>query len=140
MTVFALVAWLVTAALGVVALVRWLRRRRPGSTFPSRLVVGHVATVVLGLGLWATYVASGQLVAAWLTFAVVNVSNGLGDALLLGRFRALAGSSRSWVRDYRRALRAVVSGRYPPLEAAHGLLGGVTFVSTLAACLLGTWA
>lgn len=138
MPYLALASWLVTAALGVIALGRWLRRR-PGSPVPTRLVAGHVGAVVLGLALWVTYLVTDRLLVAWLTFVVVNVNNGLGDAIMLGRYRAIAGIGGSWVRDYGRALGAVLTGKYPPLGAAHGVLGGVTLFTTLAACAVGTW-
>jgi hypothetical protein len=70
---------------------------------------------------------------------VVNVINGLGDAIMLGRFRAGAGIGGTWRRDYGRALAAILTGKYPPQRALHGILGGVTLFLTLAACLTGTW-
>jgi len=135
----ALVSWLVTAGLGVSVLTTWLRHRHPRSRFPTRLVAAHVATVTAGLTLWVTYLATGRLLAAWLSFAVVNLSNGLGDTIMLGRFRALAGIGGSWLRDYGRALRAVLTGKYPPQGTMHGILGGITYLATLAACVVGTW-
>ena len=139
MALVALVSWVITAVVGVLALVQWRRRRRRQSPFPTRLVAGHVGAVTLGLALWTAYVVSGQLWTAWLTFVVVNAANALGDTILLGRFRAVAGLGGSWARDYRRALGAVLKGKYPPLRSLHGILGGVTFVATLAACVVGTW-
>jgi hypothetical protein len=49
------------------------------------------------------------------------------------------GSAVLGCRDYNRALGAVLKGKYPPMRALHGLLGGVTLFTTLAACLIGTW-
>jgi hypothetical protein len=133
-----LVLWLVTAAVGVTVLLRWLRRRRPGSAFPARLVTTHLITALAGLSLWVGHLATGQLILAWLAFAVLNVTNGVGDAILTGRWRASAGAGPSWIADYRRALLGVLRGRHPRSAILHGLLGGLTFFCTLVACLAAT--
>ncbi|HEX8095330.1 hypothetical protein [Jatrophihabitans sp.] len=138
MAYVALVAWLLAAAVGVTVLLRWLRRRRRGSTFPTRLVTAHLVTAVAGLSLWAGHLATGRLVLAWLAFAVLNVTNGVGDAILTGRWRALAGVGPSWIADYRRAVLGVLRGRHPRSATLHALLGGLTFFSTLVACLVAT--
>ncbi|HEV2886829.1 MAG TPA: hypothetical protein VGX49_07965 [Jatrophihabitans sp.] len=133
-----LILWLLAAAVGATVLLRWLRRRRPGSAFPARLVATHLVTAVAGLSLWVGHLATGSLVLAWLAFAVLNVTNGVGDAILTGRWRALAGAGPSWIADYRQAVLGVLKGRHPRSAVLHGLLGGLTFFSTLVACLVAT--
>jgi len=139
MAVVALVAWLLTASAGIVVLAAWLRGRRRGARFPARLVGLHLVTGVAGLSLWLGHVFAGSLSAGWLAFAVLNVNNGLGDAILTGRVRAVAGVRSTWLRDYGRALGAVLRGRRPPVAVFHGLAAGVTYFLTLAACVLATW-
>jgi hypothetical protein len=133
-----LVLWLLTAAVGTTVLLRWLGRRRRGSAFPTRLVTAHVATALAGLSLWVGQLATGRLAFAWLAFAVLNVTNGVGDAIMTGRWRAAVGAGPSWLADYRRALLGVLRGRHPRSAILHGLLGGLTYFSTLVACLIAT--
>jgi hypothetical protein len=139
MSYVVLAAWLITAVLGIAVLLAWLRRRRRGSAFPVRLVTAHLLTAVVGLGLWTAYLVTHRLAPAWLAFVTLNVTNGVGDAILTGRWRALAGTGRSWIADYRRAVLQVLKGRHPRAATLHGLLGGLTFFSTLVACLTATF-
>jgi hypothetical protein len=138
MSYVVLVLWLLAAAVGAMVLLQWLRRRRPGSAFPARLVTAHLGTAVAGLSLWVGHLATGRLILAWLAFAVLNVTNGIGDAILTGRWRALAGAGPSWIADYRRAVVGVLKGRHPRSATLHALLAGLTFFSTLVACLVAT--
>jgi hypothetical protein len=139
MSYVVLAAWLITAVVGIAVLLSWLRRRRPGSTFPVRMVTAHLLTAVVGLGLWVAYLVTDRVAPAWLAFVAINVTNGVGDAILTGRWRASAGTGRSWLADYRRAVAQVLKGRHPRAATLHGLLGGFTFFSTLVACLAATF-
>jgi hypothetical protein len=62
------------------------------------------------------------------------VTNGLGDAILTGRWRATAGVGRTWLADYRNAVVEVLRGRRPAAATWHALLGAVTYFSALVAC------
>jgi fluoride ion exporter CrcB/FEX len=139
MSYVVLAAWLITAAAGITVLLSWLRRRRPGSTFPVRMVTAHLVAAAVGLGLWVAYLATDRVAPAWLAFIALNVTNGVGDAILTGRWRAVAGTGRSWLADYRRAVGQVLTGRHPRAATLHGLLGGFTFFSTLTACLAASF-
>ena len=133
-----LLAWLLTAGAGALALLAWLRRRRPTSRFPTRLVVSHIGTAAAVLALWVIFLPTDAAGWAWAAFGVLNVTNGLGDAILTGRFRRMTAIRSTWWRDYRRAVVAVLRGRRPPAPTLHALAAGVTYFGTLAACLIAT--
>jgi hypothetical protein len=139
----ALITWVLNGALGLGMLLRWLagHRARPGpSSFPPPLVFGHLATASVGLALWVVYLSTGRPAAlAWLTFILLNVNNGLGDAVLTRGWRhrhSRGGESaaRSTAGAYLRAAGEALSGRRP-LTTIHGLLGGATFVLVFLAAL-----
>jgi hypothetical protein len=134
----ALVTILVMALTGALVLLNWVRRRRPGSRFPTRLVVSHVGSASAALVLWVGYLAFDRIALAWTAFVVLNATNALGDAILTGRWRALAGVGPSWIRDYGRAVMSVIRGQRPAVALVHGFLAGVTFLITLVACIAGT--
>jgi hypothetical protein len=137
-TYFVLLAWLFTAGAGALSLFAWLGRRRATSKFPTRLMVAHVGTAVVVLALWVAFMSTESAGWAWAAFGVLNLNNGLGDAILTGRFRGVTAIRSTWWRDYRRAVVAVLRGRRPPAPTLHALAGGVTFFGTLAACLIVT--
>jgi len=83
---------------------------------------------LLGLVAWAAYVAAdGPHWLGWSVFAWLNVTNVLGD-LLMVRGRPASG------RSYLAAARDVLSGRRP-LATAHALLAPTTLVLVFAAAL-----
>jgi hypothetical protein len=138
MAYVALVAILIMVLTGGLVLLNWLRKRRPGSRFPARLVVSHVGSAAVAVVLWGGYLVSGRVALAWIAFAVLNLTNALGDAILTRRWRALAGAGPSWIRDYGRAVMSVLRGQRPPVALVHGGMAGVTFLLTLIACIAGT--
>src|SRR5689334_20184154 len=86
--------------LGLMVLLLWLRKRRPGTRFPTAIVATHIITALLSLYFWIGFVNDGQATWAWITFAILNVNNAFGDAILTGRFRSVSGTIRTWWRDY----------------------------------------
>lgn len=138
MRYFVLLMWVLTALIGAISLLAWLRRTRSATAFPARLVALHIGTAVTVLACWTTFAATGKVAWAWAAFGVLNVTNGLGEAIFTGRFRALTGVRSTWWLDYRRAVSAVLKGGHPPIPALHGLAGGVTYFGVLVACLLST--
>jgi len=135
MSTIVLGLWAVTAAFGVVALTRWVRRRRPGSHFPVRLVVSHVGTATLTVASWIVFMATSVVAWAWVAMAIVTVNNVLGDRILTGRFRAVNGSRSG--RDYGQAVLEILRFRRP-LASGHALIAGVMYFTTLATCIIET--
>jgi hypothetical protein len=84
----ALCAWLVTVALGLGMLLRWVLRSRarhaPGSRFrrPPALNVAHLGLAVAGLLIWIAYLATGLTGLAWTATALLTVVIGLGMTLV----------------------------------------------------------
>ena len=101
-------------------------------------MVSHIGNAVVVLVLWVIFMSTDSAGWAWAAFGVLNVNNGLGDAILTGRFRRITAIRSTWWRDYRRAVVAVFRGRRPPAPTLHALAGGVTYFGTLAACLIAT--
>src|SRR5258708_10274959 len=82
--VAALIAWTLTVSLGAYMARAWigsggLRRRRPADDdFPPGVLLGHASLALTGLLLWASYVASGLAVLAWVATGVIAAAIGLG--------------------------------------------------------------
>jgi hypothetical protein len=86
--VAALCAWLVTVALGLGMMLRWVLRSRarhaPGSRFrrPPALNVAHLGLAGAGLLIWIAYLATGLTGLAWTATALLTVVIGLGMTLV----------------------------------------------------------
>jgi hypothetical protein len=85
----ALVAWLVTAALGLAMLARWIRPAWRRGTRPV-LNLAHLGLAIAGLLTWTGYLFSGASVVAWVAWGLLFVAVGLGMALL---FTTVGGSA-----------------------------------------------
>jgi hypothetical protein len=78
------ISWLLTVSLGAVMLRTWLvrggprRERSRADGLPPQLIAGHAGLGVLGLAVWAGYLASGTRALAWLAVGVLMVTVGLG--------------------------------------------------------------
>ncbi|MEV4313717.1 hypothetical protein [Actinocrispum sp. NPDC049592] len=128
----ALVAWVISAGVGVVMLLRWRRAVPPP---PAALI--HLAAAATGLALWITYLSTDRPAAlAWVTFGVLIVINGLGDMLLTVRWRARRANTGhgSAILDYFRAAREVMSGKRPA-ALAHAFLAPAILVLVLVTAL-----
>lgn len=134
MTSAALGAWIVNAVFGVVVLTAWWRRGR--HRLPLALVATHVTTTLVGLGLWVGFMASDRLALAWVSFLVMITGNGLGDAILTGRWRTASGAGTAGFRDYGRAVLHVLRGRWPTNATLHAFGAAVTFVLVLGTCVV----
>ncbi len=135
MALVVLLLWLTTAVIGALVLLAWVRRARPG-TLPLTTITAHVTVILVALGLWIGFVVTDRNALAWSSFVVLNFGNGLGDAILTQRWRSVAGPGQRWWKVYRIALHAFLRGQWPKGPMAHALIGGITFIGSLAACLL----
>lgn len=86
----ALVAWLITAGLGVSMMARWITRTRRHGTAPGRgrapaLNLTHFGLAVTGLLIWISYLATAVTGLAWADCGLLLVVASLGMALV---FRA----------------------------------------------------
>jgi hypothetical protein len=77
----ALVAWLVTAALGLAMLVRWIGPAWRRGTRPM-LNIAHLGLAIAGLLTWVGYLFSDASAVAWVAWSLLFVAVGLGMALL----------------------------------------------------------
>src|SRR6202044_2193405 len=79
-----LVSWLVTASLGAFMLRTWLARgglhqeRAKADGLPPPLIFGHAAAAIVGLLIWAAFLASGVRPLAWAAIALLMVAVVLG--------------------------------------------------------------
>jgi uncharacterized protein YjeT (DUF2065 family) len=124
-------AWLIQSAVGAGLLVEWLRhgrRRAPP-------VASHVALGLVALALWLVFLSQGSLLAAWLAFALITVGNGIGDVMLVRRWRRMTGSAAGFWTDYGRTIGAVFRGGMPRPVTFHALFAGVVYFLCLAVCI-----
>jgi hypothetical protein len=78
------ISWLLTASLGAFMLRTWLvrggpqRERARAGGLPPQLIAGHAALALVGLVVWAAYLASGARALAWTAVGLLTVTVGLG--------------------------------------------------------------
>jgi hypothetical protein len=79
-----LISWALTACLGLFMLRTWLargglgRERAREGGLPPQLIFGHASAAIVGLAVWAGFVASGARPLAWTAVALLMVAIGLG--------------------------------------------------------------
>jgi hypothetical protein len=84
----ALTCWLVTVALGLWMMTRWILRGRTGRTpagrlrRPPPLNFTHLGLAGLGLLSWISYLASGAAGLAWTACLLLALTTGLGMSLV----------------------------------------------------------
>ena len=84
MAVAALVAWVLTASIGVYMLRTWVtrgglrRQRATGVGVPPAVVFGHASAALAGLAIWAGFVKTKWEPLAWLGVVLITGAIGLG--------------------------------------------------------------
>ena len=84
MAVAALVAWVLTAGIGVYMLRTWVtrgglrRQRATGVGVPPAVVFGHASAALTGLVIWAGFVKTNWEPLAWLGVVLITAAIGLG--------------------------------------------------------------
>jgi len=82
--VAALVAWVLTASIGVYMLRTWVtrgglrRQRATGVGVPPGVVFGHASAALTGLAIWAGFVKTNWEPLAWLGVVLITAAIGLG--------------------------------------------------------------
>ena len=84
MAIAAMIAWVVTASIGIYMLRTWVtrgglrRQRATGAGFPPAVVFGHASAALTGLVIWLGFVDTGLDLLAWLGVTVVTGTIALG--------------------------------------------------------------
>jgi hypothetical protein len=84
MAIAAMVAWVVTASIGVYMLRTWVtrgglrRQRATGAGVPPVVVFGHASAALTGLLIWLGFVKTRSDLLAWLGVTVVAAAIALG--------------------------------------------------------------
>ena len=84
MAIAAMVAWVVTASIGVYMLRTWVtrgglrRQRATGAGVPPAVVFGHASAALTGLLIWLGFVKTRSDLLAWLGVTVVAGAIALG--------------------------------------------------------------
>ncbi len=84
MAVAALIAWVLTASIGVYMLRTWVargglrRQRATGVGVPPAVVFGHASAALTGLVIWAGFVKTNWEPLAWLGVALITAAIALG--------------------------------------------------------------
>ena len=84
MAIAAMIAWVVTASIGIYMLRTWVtrgglrRRRATGTGVPPAVVFGHASAALTGLVIWLGFVDTGLDLLAWLGVTVVTGTIALG--------------------------------------------------------------
>ena len=84
MAIAAMIAWVLTASIGVYMLRTWVtrgglrRQRATGVGVPPAVVFGHASAALTGLLIWLGFVDTGLDVLAWLGVTVVTGAIALG--------------------------------------------------------------
>lgn len=126
MEIAALVAWVLTAAGGLLLLRGWLstggprRQSTKVTRFPAAVVLGHPVLAVMALGIWVIFLLTARTVYAWSALGVLVLVALLGFVLFT---RWLTGEGKHARGGEREAPGVAV--------AAHGAVAILTFVLVL---------
>ena len=131
-----LVTWLVQGAAGIVLLTKWLRHGRRGAT----TVLTHVACGVVALGFWIAFLATGAVAFAWTAFVIITIGNGIGDSMLVQRWRRTTGQTNGYWQDYGQVVKATLTGRVPASVIFHAWFSPVVYFTCLGVCIGATVA
>jgi hypothetical protein len=130
-----LIAWIVQASVGISMFVGWLRHGRHG----AGPMLTHVGVVLVALALWAAFIVTGSVIAAWSTFVVLTVALTFGDIMLIARSRRLTGRTTFW-KDYGAAIAKTFRGMLPRRVTFHALFSPVVYFLCLGVCMGATVA
>jgi hypothetical protein len=127
-----LVFLLITTALGVMSLARWLRHAR--ASVPPAKVVPHVALQVTAIGVWIAFLATGSALLAGAAFIVITPGMVFGDLLMFASYRAGSGDTG---RIAYGAVAAKLIRFQRPVAALHAIVGALGYFTMLVTAI---WA
>ena len=138
----ALFTWLITVALGLWMMIRWILRSRarhaPGGRLrrPPALDLAHLGLAGASLLTWIAYLASGVIGLAWTASAVLPLVAGLGMALVFlppSVRRADTTPAQALPAAMSAAARGNASHRRPPIVTvgAHIIFATATILLAL---------
>ena len=84
MAIAALIAWVLTASIGVYMLRTWVargglrRQRATGVGVPPAVVFGHASAALVGLAIWVGFVKTNWDPLAWIGVALITAAIALG--------------------------------------------------------------
>lgn len=130
-------AWIIQALVGTMMLAGWVRHARGAQ---ARLVLPHVALMVLFLTPWTAFVLTGVAWWAWAAVLVLTVGIPFGDAVLLQSARRVRGEEGRGAAGYAVAVRALVARQLPGRVAFHALFAPVVFFGSLGIAIGATAA
>jgi LmbE family N-acetylglucosaminyl deacetylase len=84
MAIAAMVAWVLTASIGVYMLRTWVvrgglrRQRATGVGVPPAVVFGHAGTALTGLPIWLAFIRTGWVLLGWLGVTLIVGAIALG--------------------------------------------------------------
>jgi hypothetical protein len=84
----ALIAWLLTASIGVYMLRTWIargglrRQRATGVGVPPAVVFGHASAALTGLTIWISFLSSGWDPLAWIGVVLIAAAITLGIGIV----------------------------------------------------------
>ena len=138
----ALFTWLITVALGLWMMIRWILRGRarhaPGGRLrrPPALDLAHLGLASASLLTWIAYLATGVIGLAWTASALLPLVAGLGMALVFlppSVRRADTTPAQALPAAMSAAARGNASHRRPPIVTvgAHIIFATVTILLAL---------
>ncbi len=135
MSIAALITWVITAGLGSYMVATWRRhggaKGDPETThLPPARVFTHLGLAVAGLVVWIVFLASGDVVWAWIAVADLVLVAALGGVM-----------ARRWTLDGRAAMSGADATSHGDLAEQHiarppVVIHGIFAASTLVLAIL----
>lgn len=130
-------AWVIQAVAGLTLLIKWARHAR-GKGASS--VITHAAIMLACLASWAVYAFTDAILWSWLAWGALMIGIPFGERQMIGRARRLYNDNATGTRSYAIALRAVFTGKLPPLVTFHAVFSAVVFFGSLSVAIGATLA
>jgi len=134
--------WLITVALGLSMMARWIARSRPGRT-PARqpwravaLNFAHLGLAITGLLAWIAYLATGVAAVAWAACALLPPVAALGMTLVFLSSPATGQAQRATTAQAAPATASSPAGDDPPRARRPPVLAVSAHIAFATATIL----